>query len=111
MRAASNSLETLIDMLYEAAFDAAKWPPFLTVLAQTLEGTLPTLFLHDPRTHAGSLEINVGFDETIVRTYKERLAERNIWLRCGAHLLTMHQVRTSHMMCSRKALLGSDWYA
>ena len=45
MRAASNTLETLIDMLYEAAFDAAKWPPFLTALAQALEGTLPTLFL------------------------------------------------------------------
>jgi DNA-binding CsgD family transcriptional regulator len=111
MRAASNTLETLIDMLYEAAFDGAKWLPFLTALAQALEGTLPTLFLHDPRTHAGSLEINVGFDETMVRAYKERLAKRNIWLRSGAHLLTTHQVRTSHMMCSRKALLGSDWYA
>jgi DNA-binding CsgD family transcriptional regulator len=51
------------------------------------------------RTHAGSLEINVGFDETMVRAYKELLAKRNIWLRSGAHLLTTHQVRTSHMMC------------
>jgi DNA-binding CsgD family transcriptional regulator/PAS domain-containing protein len=108
---ASDSLEPLIDMLYEAAFDAAKWPPFLTALAQALEGTLPTLFLHDPRTHAGSLAINVGFDEAMVRAYKERLAERNIWLRSGAHLLTTCRVRTSHMMCSRKALLGSEWYA
>jgi DNA-binding CsgD family transcriptional regulator len=111
MRAASTTLETLTDMLYEAAFDAAKWPPFLTALAQALEGTLPTLFLHDSRTHAGSLAINVGYDDAMVRAYKERLAERNIWLRSGAHLLTTHQVRTSHMMCSRKALLGSDWYA
>ena len=111
MRAASNTLETLTDMLYEAAFDAEKWPPFLTALAQALEGTLPTLFLHDPRTHAGSLAINVGYDEAMVRAYKERLAERNIWLRSGAHLLTTHQVRTSHMMCSRKALLESEWYA
>jgi DNA-binding CsgD family transcriptional regulator len=111
MRAASNTLETLTDKLYEAAFDASKWPPFLAALAQALNGTLPTLFLHDPRTHAGSLAISVGFDEAMVRTYKERLAERNIWLRSGAHLLTTHQIRTSHMMCSRKALLASEWYA
>jgi DNA-binding CsgD family transcriptional regulator len=108
---ASDTLEPLIDMLYEAAFDAAKWPPFLTALAEAVKGTLPTLFLHDPRTHAGSLAINVGFDEAMVRAYKERLAERNIWLRSGAHLLTTCSVRTSHMMCSRKALLGSEWYA
>jgi DNA-binding CsgD family transcriptional regulator len=111
MHAASNTLEILTDMLYEAAFDAAKWPLFLTALAQALQGTLPTLFLHDPRTHAGSLAISVGFDEAMVHAYKERLAERNIWLRSGAHLLTTHQVRTSHMMCSRKTLLGSEWYA
>jgi DNA-binding CsgD family transcriptional regulator/PAS domain-containing protein len=108
---ASETLEPLIDKLYEAAFDAGKWPPFLTALARTLEGTLPTLFLHDPRTHAGSLAINVGFDEAMVRAYKERLGERNIWLRSGAHLLATHQVRISHMMCSRKTLLGSEWYA
>jgi DNA-binding CsgD family transcriptional regulator len=111
MRDVSNTLETLTDMLYEAAFDASKWPPFLAALAQALNGTLPTLFLHDPRTHAGSLAISVGFDEGMVRTYKERLAERNIWLRSGAHLLPTHPVRTSHMMCSRKQLLGSEWYA
>jgi len=107
----SDSLETLTDMLYEAAFDAAKWTPFLTALAQALNGTLPTLFLHDPRTHAGSLALNVGFDEAMVLAYRERLAERNVWLRSGAHLLPTHRVRTSHMMCSRKTLLGSEWYA
>jgi len=107
MHAASNTLETLIDMLYEAAFDAAKWPPFLTALAQALEGTLPTLFLHDPRTHAGSLAINVGYDEAMVRAYKERLADRNLWLRSRTHVSTPGSVRT-HMMCFRTALLGSE---
>jgi DNA-binding CsgD family transcriptional regulator len=107
----AEQLGSLVESVYDASIDGSRWPDFLTQLAQQLGGTLPTLFLHDPRTHAGSLEINVGFDETMVRAYKERLAERNIWLRSGAHLLTTHQVRTSHMMCSRKALLGSEWYA
>jgi DNA-binding CsgD family transcriptional regulator len=47
----------------------------------------------------------------MVRAYKDHLAERNIWLRSGAHLLTTGRVRTSHMMCSRKALVASEWYA
>jgi DNA-binding CsgD family transcriptional regulator len=107
----AEQLESLVESVYDASIDGARWPAFLTQLAQQLGGTLPTLFLHDPRTHAGSLAISVGFDEAMVRAYKERLAECNIWLRSGAHLLTTHQVRTSHMMCSRKALLGSEWYA
>jgi hypothetical protein len=107
----SDVLPPLIDCLYEAAFDAGHWPDFLAMLAQQLAGTLPTLFLHDTRAHSGALAINVGYDAGIVRAYKDHFAERNIWLRSGTHLLTPGSVRTSHMMCSRKALLGSDWYA
>jgi DNA-binding CsgD family transcriptional regulator len=107
----AEQLGSLVESVYDASIDGSRWPNFLTQLAQLLGGTLPTLFLHDPRTHAGSLAISVGFDEAMVRAYKERLAERNIWLRSGAHLLTTRKVRTSHMMCSRKTLLGSEWYA
>jgi DNA-binding CsgD family transcriptional regulator len=107
----SDVLEPLIDLLYEAAFDAEKWPPFLTALAQALEGTLPTLFLHDTRAHSGTLAINVGYDAGVVRAYKDHFAERNLWLRSGTHLLTPGSVRTSHMMCSRQAFLSSEWYA
>jgi DNA-binding CsgD family transcriptional regulator/PAS domain-containing protein len=108
---ASDTLEPLIDMLYEAAFDAEKWHAFLTALAQALGGTLPTLFVHDTRAHSGALAINVGYDAGTVRAYKDHFAERNLWLRSGTHLLTAGSVRTSHMMCSRGALLGSEWYA
>jgi DNA-binding CsgD family transcriptional regulator len=107
----AEQLGSLVESVYDASVDGARWPAFLSQLAQHLGGTLPTLFLHDPRTHAGALAINVGFDEAMVRAYKERLAERNIWLRSGAHLLATRRVRTSHLMCSRKTLLGSEWYA
>jgi len=108
---AADALEPLIDLLYEAALDAEKWPQFLVALAQALGGTLPTLFVHDTRAHSGALAINAGYDEGTVRAYKEHFAERNIWLRSGSHLLTAGSVRTSHMMCSRQAFLGSEWYA
>jgi hypothetical protein len=94
-------------MLYEAAFDAEEWPPFLTALAQALEGTLPTLFLHDTRAHSGAVAINVGYDAGIVCAYKKHFADRNPWLRSRTHVSTPGSVRT-HTMCLRTALLGSE---
>jgi DNA-binding CsgD family transcriptional regulator len=105
------SLEPLVDMLYEAAFDVEKWPSFLVALAQVLEGTLPTLFLHNSQAHTGTLAIHAGYDSATVRSYKEHFAERNLWLREGVHLLQPGYVRTSHMMCARTEFLRSEWYS
>ncbi len=107
----SDVLESLIHSLYEAAFAPARWDEFLKELARELDGVLPTLFLHDTRTHSGALALNVGYDEDMVRAYKEYYAERNMWLRSGADLLTAGCVRTSHMMCPRRTFLRSEWYS
>jgi DNA-binding CsgD family transcriptional regulator len=106
-----DALDPLIDLLYEAAFEVEKWPPFLNALAQVLDGTLPTLFLHNTQAHSGALAIHAGYDSATVRSYQERFAERNVWLRGGLHLLQPGHVRTSHMMCSRAEFLRSEWYA
>jgi DNA-binding CsgD family transcriptional regulator len=107
----AEQLGSLVESVYDASIDGSRWPAFLTQLAQQLGGTLPTLFIHDTRAHSGALAINVGYDSEIVRAYKDHFAERNIWLRSGNHLLTPGSVRTSHMMCPRRALLTSEWYA
>jgi DNA-binding CsgD family transcriptional regulator/PAS domain-containing protein len=101
----------LISRLYEASVDAARWPVFLTELSELLHGVLPVLFLHDTERHAGTLAVNVGYDSKMVSEYEKYFAQRNIWLRSGAPLLTAGRVRTSHMMCSRRTLLRSEWYA
>jgi DNA-binding CsgD family transcriptional regulator/PAS domain-containing protein len=107
----AEQLGSLVESVYDASIDGARWPAFLSMLAQQLSGVLPTLFIHDTRAHSGALAINVGYDSGIVRAYKAHFAERNIWLRSGHHLLTPGSVRTSHIMCSRQALLASEWYA
>jgi len=103
--------ETLVESVYDASVDEAQWPAFLAKLAQQLNGVLPTLFLHDTRTHSGALAINVGYDEATVSSYRDHFATRNLWLRSGTHLLQPGSVRTSHIMCSRQVLLASEWYA
>jgi DNA-binding CsgD family transcriptional regulator/PAS domain-containing protein len=107
----AEQLGSLVESVYDASLDGERWPAFLSMLAQQLSGVLPTLFIHDTRAHSGALAINVGYDSGIVRAYKAHFAERNIWLRSGHHLLTPGSVRTSHIMCSRQALLASEWYA
>ena len=104
-------LERLVDCLYEASLDASIWPCFLTELAQTLNGTMPTLFLHDTEKQSGALAISVGWDNHLIRDYQAYFSQRNVWLRGGSHLLQVGKVRTSHMMCSRREFLKSEWYA
>jgi DNA-binding CsgD family transcriptional regulator/PAS domain-containing protein len=106
----AEQLGSLVESVYDTSLDSARWPAFLSMLAQQLSGVLPTLFIHDTRAHSGALAINVGYDSEIVRAYKDHFAERNIWLRSGNHLLTPGSVRTSHVMCSRRAFLASEWY-
>ncbi len=74
-------------------------------------GHTSTLFIHDSRSNSGALAINVGYEAGTVRAYQEHFAERNTWLRSGMHLLNPGSVRTSHMMCPRRAFLASEWYA
>jgi DNA-binding CsgD family transcriptional regulator len=107
----AEQLGSLVESVYDASIDGSRWPAFLSMLAQQLSGVLPTLFIHDTRAHSGAMAINVGYEAGTVRSYKEHFAERNLWLRSGTHLLTPGSVRTSHIMCSRQALLASEWYA
>jgi DNA-binding CsgD family transcriptional regulator len=107
----TDQLGSLIDRIYDAAVEPALWPAFLSHLSGVLGGSMPSLFLHDPRTASGSLTINVGWDAGMIRSYSEYFSERNIWLRSRPELLKPGIVRTSHMMCSRKAFLASEWYA
>jgi DNA-binding CsgD family transcriptional regulator/PAS domain-containing protein len=107
----AEQLGSLVESVYDASIDGSRWPDFLTQLAQQIEGVLPTLFIHDTRAHSGALAINVGYDTDTVRSYQDHFAERNLWLRSGTHLLTPGSVRTSHMMCPRRAFLASEWYA
>lgn len=103
-------LDALLDHLYEAMLDRSQWPGFLTTLAAVIGGTLPILFLHDTYDHSGAFAISVGYDPVILRAYREHLSAINVWVRSGIRLLAPGIVRTSHMMCSRRELLRSQWW-
>jgi hypothetical protein len=103
-----DALEPLIDLLYEAAFEVEKWPPFLTALAEVLDGTLPTLFLHNTQAHSGALAIHDGYDTATVRSYQERFAERNV---CCEEACICYNPVTCERATSRAEFLRSERYS
>jgi len=104
-------LGPLIDRVYEAASDHTKWPRALTSIAEALGGRFPVLYHHDMRSHSGGMSVPVGWEPTISHAYNHYYAERNIWLRRGEILLKTERVRTSHMMCSRRELIRSEFFS
>lgn len=105
------TVESLVDHVYEAMLDRAEWPRFLARLTDALDGMLPMLFMHDAHG-AGSVMICSGYDEKAVRDFHNYYQARNVWLQ-GAmqkRLLTAGRVRTSHMTCSRREFLRSEYY-
>lgn len=104
--------ESLVDHIYEAMLDHSEWPAFLSKLSQSLDGTLPMLFMHDADVRTGSVMISVGYDAKAVRDYQNYYQQRNVWLRGAAdkQLLVHGTVRTSHMTCSRREFLRSEYY-
>lgn len=107
---AQDVLDALLDRVYEAMLDRSLWPSFLSTLAAVIGGTLPILFLHDTSDHSGAFAISVGYDPVTLRAYREHLSAINVWVRSGIRLLVPGMVRTSHMMCSRRELLRSQWW-
>jgi DNA-binding CsgD family transcriptional regulator/PAS domain-containing protein len=103
-------LSPLIERVYEAMLNAEHWPRALTGIAHSLQGRLPVLYHHDTGTHSGGIFVQVGYEPGVIRAYNEYYSERNIWLRKGEILLRTERVRTSHMMCSRRELLRSEFF-
>ena len=103
-------VDSLADQAYASMLDMDQWPHFLTTMTSALRGRSPTLYRHDARDHAGSLDIAVDYDPAIARAYREYLSQCNVWVRSGIQQLTVGRVRTSHMMCSHSVLRRSQWW-
>lgn len=103
-------LSSLVDLVYESMLDSKRWPEFLRTFAATLDGHAPVLFHHDVHRLSGNVAIGVGYGPEAMLKYRDYYAARNPWLRSRPELLRSNSVRTSHMMCSRRELLRSEFY-
>lgn len=104
-------LSSLVDLVYEAMLDSKRWPVFLRTLATHLQGHAPVLFHHDVSRLSGNVAVGVGYGPEAILKYRDYYAARNPWLRSRPELLKSNCVRTSHMMCSRRDLLRSEFYS
>ncbi|HVL69947.1 MAG TPA: helix-turn-helix transcriptional regulator [Vicinamibacterales bacterium] len=100
----------MIDAIYAAAVDPDQWPQTLGGIQKLLGGVLPALMFHDLHSQAGAISVVVGGDSSYFKDYNDYYGARNVWLRNGTRLLAAGSVRTSHMMCSRRELLDSEFF-
>jgi len=69
----------LIDRVYAAALDKAKWQDFLAALGEVL-GAPGTIFSQDTRSAAASIFDEVGFAPGAILEYVGHYADKNPWL-------------------------------
>jgi hypothetical protein len=104
-------LAPLVDQVYDATLNAEAWPRALTAIAQALGGRLPVLYHHDSRAHKGAIFLTAEWEPAPVQAYNDYYVQRNVWLKRAETVLKSERLRTSHMMCSRRELLRSEYYA
>lgn len=104
-------LTPLVDRLYDTMLDADAWPRALIAVADALGGRLPVLFTHDSHTHAGGLFLSPNCDPAAVVAYNDYYQTRNVWLPRAERVMGTERLRTSHMMCPRRELLRSEFFA
>ena len=69
------------------------------------------LFHHNSSTHTARVALAPTWDPERVSAYSHYYGSRNVWVRAAEPVLNTEPVRTSHMMCSRRELLRSEFYA
>lgn len=104
-------VDFLVHSIYEAALGASGWSNFLKALADALNSGFPSVYFADASGRASDIAVSLGMDEKMVRAYKDYYHERNVWLEGARPLLRPGVVRSSHLMCSRRKFLHSEWYA
>jgi DNA-binding CsgD family transcriptional regulator len=104
-------LHSLIQLIYEAAIDADKWPAFLRQwsLAVGAQGT--AVVVHDLNGRNGSIDANVGFDPESLRIYQNHYAALNPWVARSQHLFLPGNVVNCDDLISPQELTQTEFYA
>ena len=104
-------VDSLADRAYAAMVDFDRWPSFLVYLSNALGGCSPLLYRHDPQSKVGTFDLTVDHDPALKRAFNEHLYRCNVWLNSRPQYVVPGRARTSHMMCSRRVLLASQWWS
>lgn len=108
--AEGDGLQELVVFAYDSATGAAPWNTFLEAVATRVSATTVALFSQVPGDSDSAFLGSHGLAQTAMRQYREHFSTRNILMSLGERLHVPGVVRTSETICSREALLKSEYY-
>jgi DNA-binding CsgD family transcriptional regulator/PAS domain-containing protein len=103
-----DSLIDLVERVYEAAFDAGKWPSLLQSLQRRFGGPA-TLRLREIGSDAVGLMLVEGQDPAFAASFREYYCKLNPWIGAAKHL-PAPCLRRSHELVDQDALERSEFY-
>ncbi len=103
----------LVDHIYGAVEDQARWPSFLEDLAGTLRVSATNLFMQDLHQPRGNAFATFATDPSFTRSYAEYYGKINVFLIKGQKLLRSGNVSFSSELCpdheARRSEFFNDW--
>jgi DNA-binding CsgD family transcriptional regulator/PAS domain-containing protein len=110
LSAADNKLLTLVGNLNNAITDPECWPDVLQQLQDVFGGSACAIASHHCDTGNGRLVRSVNINAEFERSYAERYARGNAWLRKETCFRKPGTVWTSQQIRDDEETLGSDYY-
>lgn len=110
------TLHTLINLIYEAACDPARWPEFLRAFACAVEGRGTLVYTHNFETMDASTACEgefpnaiVGFDPQFLSTLESHYTHVNVWAQ-NETLLEPGRPVTGSMLYPERELPKTEFY-
>jgi DNA-binding CsgD family transcriptional regulator/PAS domain-containing protein len=107
---ASDSLSSLIGLIYEAAQHHEAWDIFLEQLAALTTSTQVVLFVHDARLHEYGFVHQLGVSPESQQLYAQYYAEKDEWVKRARGQLRPGVVVASHILCSDQELTKTEFF-
>jgi PAS domain-containing protein len=103
-------LQSLVPEIYEAASNPELWPALLRRLAASVRGSAAALSTHNFGLLEGLIAHSVGYDPDCVRSYVERYARSNVWLREEGHYRPVGTISIGQQLVPDAELVRTEFY-
>src|ERR1700712_520510 len=91
------SLLPLIDQIYAASLDPARWGAFLDSFTEAFHGQQATFFSHDLRDGRASFHAHARVEDSFLQSYLDHYAETNFFVEKSAQVAEGRFLSTDDM--------------
>jgi DNA-binding CsgD family transcriptional regulator len=108
--AVASELQSLLDALYDAAVDPARWTAFLNHLTRALSGESAALVLHNVENVSSSVAEQVGLSSEGTLLYAQHYYKLDVWTAKGRESEKSVLTTTSEQLCPWSEFRRTEYY-